>query len=68
MKNSPRCVNINLDFVGEMIPHHEGAIQMCNNLLQYRIDPRLADVARTIIEEQSRGVKELEQIRRMLCK
>ncbi len=68
MKNSPRCVNINLDFVGEMIPHHEGAIQMCNNLLQYRIDPRLADVARTIIEEQSQGVKELEQTRKMLCK
>ncbi len=49
MKNSPRCVNINLDFVNEMIPHHEGAIQMCNNLLQYYIDPRLRNVANTII-------------------
>ena len=49
MKNSPRCVNINLDFVNEMIPHHEGAIQMCNNLLQYYIDPRLRNVANTNI-------------------
>ena len=49
MKNSPRCVNINLDFVNEMIPHHEGAIQMCNNLIQYYIDPRLRNVANTII-------------------
>ena len=49
MKNSPRCVNINLDFVNEMIPHHEGAIQMCNNLMQYYIDPRLRNVANTII-------------------
>ena len=49
MKNSPRCVNINLNFVNEMIPHHEGAIQMCNNLIQYYIDPRLRNVANTII-------------------
>lgn len=68
MKNSPRCVNINLSFVNEMIPHHEGAIEMCNNLLQYRIDPRLVSVAQTIIEEQSRGVKQLEEIKQTLCK
>ena len=67
MKNSPRCVNINLNFVGEMIPHHEGAIEMCNNLLQYCIDPRLKQVAETIIKEQSEGVKELISIRKMLC-
>ena len=68
MKNSPRCYNINLDFVGEMIPHHEGAVKMCENLLQYYIDPRLKQVANTIIEEQSRGIEELKQIRQKLCK
>ncbi len=67
MKNSPRCVNINLSFVNEMIPHHEGAIAMCNNLLQYKIDPRLIDVADTIIKEQSEGVRQLEEIRNSLC-
>ncbi len=67
MKNSPRCVNINLDFVNEMIPHHEGAIQMCNNLIQYYIDPRLRNVANTIIREQSKGINELEEIRKKLC-
>lgn len=67
MKNSPRCVNINLDFVGEMIPHHQGAIEMCNNLLQYCIDPRLKQVAETIIREQSEGVKQLIEIRKNLC-
>ena len=66
MKNSPRCMSINLNFVGEMIPHHEGAIQMCENLLQYYIDPRLRTVAENIIKEQSQGVKELEEIRRKL--
>ncbi len=68
MKNSPRCMNINLSFVGEMIPHHEGAIAMCKNLLQYRIDPRLKEVADTIIKEQSEGVRELKEVRTNLCR
>lgn len=67
MKNSPRTSNINLNFTNEMIPHHEGAIAMCNNLLQYRIDIRLRIVAKNIIEEQSKGVKQLIEIREKLC-
>ena len=67
MKNSLRSANINLNFVSEMIPHHEGAIAMCENLLDYCIDPRLVNVARTIIQEQSQGVRELKNIRAELC-
>lgn len=66
MRNSLRSNNINLNFVSEMIPHHEGAIKMCENLLKYKIDPRLEVVARDIISEQSEGVEELENIRRNL--
>ena len=68
MEHSPRYCNINLSFVGEMIPHHEGAISMCENLLQYRIDSRLRSVAETIIQEQSQGVKELMEVRRNLSR
>ena len=69
MKNSPRCKNINLNFVNEMIPHHEGAIEMCNNLLQYYIDPRLRYVANNIINEQSRGVRQLMEVKdEQLCR
>ncbi len=69
MKYSPRTVNINYDFVNEMIPHHKGAISMCINLLQYNIDPRLKKVATSIIKFQSQGVKELERINHNLnCK
>lgn len=64
MKNAPRCLNINLNFVNEMIPHHEGAIFMCENLLQYRIDQRLKRVANSIIEEQTEGIKQLKQIQK----
>ena len=66
MKHSRTSANINLNFTSEMIPHHEGAIAMCNNLLQYCIDPRLAGVARNIIREQSEGVRQLELIQKNL--
>lgn len=62
MKNSLRTKNINLNFTSEMIPHHEGAIQMCNNLLQYSIDPKLKAIAENIISQQSQGVIELKKI------
>ena len=67
MKNAPRCNNINLNFVNEMIPHHEGAISMCENLLKYNINPSLVTVARSIIKEQSEGVIELKNILNNLC-
>ena len=66
MTNSLRSNNINLNFISEMIPHHEGAIAMCQNLLQYNIDPRLRVVAENIIKEQSQGVQDLYEIRNML--
>ena len=66
MKDSRRIMDINLDFVSEMIPHHEGAISMCKNLLKYRIDPRLVGVANSIIQEQTRGVFELKEIEKEL--
>ncbi len=68
MRNSYKFNNINLDFVSEMIPHHEGAISMCENLLKYRIDPRLVMVANSIIKEQSQGVNELKEIYNMLTR
>ncbi len=67
MKNSDKCININLNFVSEMIPHHEGALGMCNNLLNYCIDPRLEEVANSILMEQSEGIKQLENVRNSIC-
>lgn len=67
MKNSPRCSNINLNFINEMIPHHEGAIAMCKNLLQYCIDPRLKCVAESIINQQSEGVRQLKELQEKIC-
>ena len=68
MKYCLRSNDINLNFISEMIPHHEGAIAMCQNLLQYNIDPRLRMVAENIIKEQSQGVKDLYEVKRMLLR
>ncbi|MCI8384095.1 MAG: DUF305 domain-containing protein [Clostridia bacterium] len=59
MKNAPRWIFINLDFTYEMIPHQEGAIAMCQNLLQYRMDPRLKAIADSMIEEQTKEIQQL---------
>lgn len=66
MKNSSRSMNIDLDFISEMIPHHEGAITMCKNLLMYSVDPRLKIICENIIIEQTRGVKKLMEVRNRL--
>lgn len=68
MKDSLRTQNINLDFTSEMIPHHAGAIEMCNNLLRFPVDKRLSVVANSIIKEQTEGIKKLKQIQEELCK
>lgn len=67
MRNRAECSNINLNFINEMIPHHEGAILMCENLLKYCIDPRLKKMAEDIIKEQSQGIKDLKEVHCMIC-
>lgn len=68
MKNSPRYPNINIDFTEEMMPHHKGAIEMCNNVLKYPIDQRLRLVANSIIQEQTQGIEELKKVQIDLCR
>lgn len=67
MKNSSKGLNINLNFINEMIPHHEGAIYMCKNVLKYNIDPRLRILAEDIIKEQENGVEEMRILIGKIC-
>lgn len=66
MENSARTPSVDLDFIDEMIPHHEGAILMCENVLHFTIDPRLQTLAQTIIRNQTKGVEQLYAIRNQL--
>ena len=54
--------NISADFIREMIPHHEGAIGLCENALRYCICPGLAPVLEAIISSQTKGIREMEQL------
>lgn len=62
MKYSRDYNQVDLNFISQMIPHHEGAIEMCEHLLSYPIDTRLAQVARDIIQEQQNGIQRLKQV------
>ena len=54
--------NISANFIREMIPHHKGAISMCENALRFCVCPGLAPIMESIIYSQTRGVEELEQL------
>lgn len=65
MGNSRVTNQINADFMREMIPHHEGAIAMSENALQYCICPELKPILQSIITSQTRGIREMKEL---LCR
>ena len=57
--------NLNTDFLSEMIPHHEGAIFMSKNVLQFSICDLLKELAEGIINAQT---SQLEVMKNLLKK
>ena len=56
----PSCSNdIDVNFINEMIPHHEGAIAMAKTTLEYPICSELKTILQAIITSQSNGVRQL---------
>ena len=66
MRNACSNNNINANFMREMIPHHQGAIQMSKNVLQYPICPELDPILQAIITSQEKGVREMRRLLRCL--
>lgn len=62
MRTAPRTNRIDVDFMREMIPHHEGAIRMSENALQYPICPGLIPILNAIIESQEKGVRQMNAL------
>ena len=60
--------NIDCSFLYEMIPHHEGAIAMSHNAVKQCICPELEPVLQTIISSQTRGVQEMQNSKKCLCR
>jgi uncharacterized protein (DUF305 family) len=52
MEGAPRTGDPDRDFVTQMIPHHQGAIDMAKALLVHGKDPALQRLAKEIITDQ----------------
>ncbi|MCM1307400.1 MAG: DUF305 domain-containing protein [Butyrivibrio sp.] len=62
MRNACAVNNVSADFMYEMIPHHEGAIRMSENLLRFRICGELVPILDAIIVSQKKGIAEMESL------
>lgn len=64
------CLNmtdsISENFIAQMIPHHQGAVEMCQNALRYDICPGLCPICRDIISSQCRGINQMQNLLRTL--
>ncbi len=67
MRNAPSTNDINADFMREMIPHHEGAIQMSENTLRFPICPELNPILHAIITSQRNGIRKMIRLLRCCC-
>ncbi len=67
MKNACNTNQVDADFIREMIPHHEGAVKMSENALQYDICPQLKPILEAIITSQKRGIMQMEALLQTIC-
>ncbi len=66
MRDACSTNDINANFMREMIPHHEGAIQMSKNALCFPICPELEPILQAIIISQQAGVQKMERLLRCI--
>lgn len=55
-------VGVEQNFLREMIPHHEGAVHMCENALRFHICPPLRPILENIIVTQEREIGEMRRL------
>jgi len=58
--NAPMTGNADRDFVGGMIPHHAGAIDMAKIQIRYGKDPKLVALAKSIVVAQEKEIAEMK--------
>ena len=64
MNGAPTTNNLNVDFLSEMIPHHEGAINMSKNVLKFEICGSLKTLAENIVINQSNQLQLMQNLLR----
>lgn len=55
-----------IDFLREMIPHHQGAIDMARIQLEYGKNPQLKRITREIIRAQEREIHQMQTLLKQL--
>lgn len=64
MSNAQTGNNLNVDFLSEMIPHHEGEINMTKNVLRYEICSELKQLAEEIIANETAQTEQMKSLLR----
>lgn len=54
--------SVSHNFIVQMIPHHEAAVEMSRNILRYTTLVPLQEIALNIIEEQRKGISDMRGI------
>ncbi len=62
MTSAPLTDSISHNFIVQMIPHHEAAIDMSRNLLRYTTCLPLQAIAQRIITEQTKSIADMKAI------
>jgi uncharacterized protein (DUF305 family) len=60
MSAAPMNGNVDHDFVAMMIPHHQGAVDMAKEELQYGKDPAMRHLAEEIISGQKVEIRTMK--------
>ncbi len=59
MKEAELSNSISADFINQMIPHHQAAIKMSENILKYSGDKQIRAIAENIISEQTKSIADM---------
>ncbi len=54
--------NIDIDFLKGMIPHHQGVVDMSEELIKKTKDPELKAFAEKIIKDQKAEIKQMQDL------
>jgi len=66
MYYSPKYENIDLDFIEEIIPHNEGFILMCENILKYKLNEKYDKLIKEMIKNSKDEIRKLTEIKETL--
>lgn len=62
MAGAEQTESISYDFIMQMIPHHQAAIEMSKNLLCYTTNLPLQRIAENIIKEQTESIGQMQAV------